>query len=90
MAVFISHVSGGHGLADQVHRWLVVDGHEAFLDRDLRDGLVVGEEWEQRLHERLRWAERDKPTWVWPGAAGRALRRLDAAGGAGWADERSP
>ena len=24
---------------------------------DLRDGIVVGEEWEQRLHERLRWAD---------------------------------
>ena len=26
-------------------------------DQDLSDGLVVGEEWGQRLHERLRWAD---------------------------------
>lgn len=27
-----------------------------FLDQDLRDGVALGEQWEQRLHERLRWA----------------------------------
>ncbi|MGH3931548.1 MAG: TIR domain-containing protein, partial [Pseudonocardiaceae bacterium] len=27
-----------------------------FLNQDLRDGIAAGEEWEQRLHERLRWA----------------------------------
>ncbi|MGH8571574.1 MAG: hypothetical protein ACREX8_03225, partial [Gammaproteobacteria bacterium] len=26
------------------------------LDQDLRDGIALGEQWEQRLHERLRWA----------------------------------
>jgi hypothetical protein len=35
-----------------VHRWLVEAGHEVFLDQDLRDGIAVGDEWEQRL----RWA----------------------------------
>jgi hypothetical protein len=28
-----------------------------FLDQDVRDGLVVGKEWAQQLHERLRWAD---------------------------------
>ena len=27
------------------------------MDRDLRDGIGVGEDWEQRLYERLRWAD---------------------------------
>jgi hypothetical protein len=55
--VFVSHAGEDLALAGEVHRWLVEDGHEAFLDQDLHDGLVVGEEWEQRLHERLRWAD---------------------------------
>jgi hypothetical protein len=55
--VFVSHSSEDAALAGEVHRWLVEDGHEVFLDQDLRDGLVVGEEWEQRLHEQLRWAD---------------------------------
>ncbi len=52
--VFVSHASTDAALAAEVHRWLVDDGHEAFLDQDLADGLVVGEEWKKRLHERLR------------------------------------
>ena len=28
-----------------------------FLDQDLRDGIALGEKWEQRLYERLRWAD---------------------------------
>src|SRR4051794_25135775 len=55
--VFVSHAGEDAALAGEVHRWLVEDGHEVFLDQDLRDGLVVGEAWEQRLHERLRWAD---------------------------------
>ena len=55
--VFVSHSSADAALSGQVHEWLVADGHEVFLDRDLRDGIAVGEEWEQRLHERLRWAD---------------------------------
>ena len=55
--VFVSHAGADTALAGEVHRWLVEDGHEVFLDRDLRDGIAVGEEWEQRLHERLRWAD---------------------------------
>src|SRR3954468_23891918 len=139
--VFISHSSKDAGAAAEVHRWLIDDGHEAFLDQDLSDGLVVGEEWERRLGERLRWADavvcmltsaylasmwctaeltiaqsrgsRLLPVQAEPGvrhplliaaqyvdmtadaAAARArlaeaLLRVDAAGGAGWPDDRSP
>jgi hypothetical protein len=34
--VFVSHSSADAALAGEVHRWLVEDGHEAFLDQDLR------------------------------------------------------
>src|SRR3954469_7168878 len=139
--VFVSHSSKDAALAAEVHRWLVDDGHEAFLDQDLADGILAGEEWQQRLHERLRWADavvcvltsayvaspwcsaevgiaqsrgsRRLPVRAEPGvrhpllssvqyvdmtadAAGararvaEALLRIDAAGGAGWPDDRSP
>jgi WD40 repeat protein len=139
--VFVSHAGEDVALADEVHRWLVADGHEVFLDQDLRDGLVVGEEWEQRLYERLRWADavvslltsaylasvwctaeltiaqtrgsRLLPVRAEPGVhhplltalqradatidmhvarvqLAEALRRVDAAGGAGLPDDRSP
>ncbi len=55
--VFVSHASEDLGFAEEVRGWLVDDGHEVFLDRDLRDGIGVGEDWEQRLYERLRWAD---------------------------------
>ena len=55
--VFVSHASKDATLAAEVHRWLVADSHEAFLDRDLSDGILAGEQWQQRLHERLRWAD---------------------------------
>jgi hypothetical protein len=54
--VFVSHANEDTALACELHGWLVEGGHEVFLDRDLRDGIAVGEEWEQRLQERLRWA----------------------------------
>ncbi|MFX0579366.1 TIR domain-containing protein [Nocardia nepalensis] len=54
--VFISHASLDREWAGRIRGWLVADGHEVFLDRD-PDGLVLGEEWEQRLYERLRWAD---------------------------------
>jgi WD40 repeat protein/energy-coupling factor transporter ATP-binding protein EcfA2 len=124
-----------------VYRWLVAEGHEVFLDQDLIDGVVVGEEWEKRLHERLRWADavvcvvtsaflaskwcsfevgyarargsRLLPVLAEPGvdhpiltsaqyadltvdstaaraALVEALRRVDAVGGWGWPDDRSP
>jgi hypothetical protein len=141
--VFISHASEDERVAARLHGWLVGGGHEVFLDRDLRDGIGVGEVWEQRLYERLRWADavvclvisayRDSawctaevgiarslgsrllPVLAEPGqahpllqssqyqytdlagdpdaaraAVGEALRRVDAAGGLGWPDGRSP
>ncbi len=139
--VFVSHASDDREATDEVHRWLVAEGHEVFLDRDFRDGIAVGEEWDKRLHERLRWADagvcvvtsaavastwcsaevgialsrgsRLLPVRAEPGVdhplltsiqhadltvdptAGRAalvqeLRRVDAAGGWGWPDGRSP
>jgi WD40 repeat protein len=139
--VFVSHAGDDLGWAEEVRSWLVADGHEVFLDRNLRDGLAVGEEWEQRLHERLRWADavvcvvtaaflrsvwctaevgiarsrgsRVLPVLVEAGVAHpllptlqhvdavadpdgarsellAALARVDAGGGRGWADGRSP
>jgi len=139
--VFVSHASNDRELAHEVHRWLSHDGHQVFLDQDLQDGIVVGEAWEQRLYERLRWADavvcvvtsgylaspwctaevgiarsqgsRLLPLLAEPGAVhplltstqytrlgpdpvaaraalGAALRRVDAAGGLGWPDDRSP
>ncbi len=139
--VFISHASDDREPTDLVHWWLAAEGHEVFLDRDLRNGIVVGEEWEQRLNERLRWADavvcvvtsaflasewcpyevgyarsrgsRLLPVLAEPGvdhplvkathyadlttdpiaaraALKEALRRIDAAGGLGWTDDRSP
>lgn len=141
--VFVSHASEDQLVAARLHGWLVDDGHEVFLDRDLRDGIAVGEVWEQRLYERLRWADAVVclitsayrgsawctaevgiagslgspllPVLAEPGqmhpllpssryqytdlagdpdaaraAMGEALRRVDAAGGLGWADGRSP
>ena len=55
--VFVSHSSADAALADEVHRWLITDGHEVFLDQNLRDGVQVGEDWQPRLFERLRWAD---------------------------------
>jgi hypothetical protein len=55
--VFLSHASEDRECAGQLHQWLVGEGHEVFLDQDLRDGVPVGEDWGQRLHERLRWAD---------------------------------
>ncbi|MGH3825636.1 MAG: TIR domain-containing protein, partial [Pseudonocardiaceae bacterium] len=64
--VFVSHASEDRALAAELRGWLVGAGYEVFLDQvfldqvfldhDLRDGIALGEEWERRLHERLRWA----------------------------------
>lgn len=55
--VFVSHAGADLVPACEVHGWLAEAGHEVFLDRDPRDGLVMGERWEQQLYERLRWAD---------------------------------
>ena len=139
--VFVSHAGDGGEQAREVYRWLVEAGHAVFLDRDRRDGIALGEQWRQRLHERLRWADavvcvvttgylasrwcaaeveiaRSRGNRLLPlqaevgivdpalesvqhvgimqdPAAARAelvavLRRVDAAGGFGWPDDRSP
>jgi WD40 repeat protein/energy-coupling factor transporter ATP-binding protein EcfA2 len=137
--VFVSHASEDRECAGELHEWLVAERHEVFLDQDLRDGIVVGDDWDKRLHERLRWADavvcvvtsaavespwcsaevgialsrgsRLLPVRAEAGVnhpllrsaqytdltstAGRAalveaLRQVDAAGGLGWPDDRSP
>jgi TIR domain-containing protein len=55
--VFISHAHEDRKLAACVREWLVADGHETFLDQDPDDGIAVGELWEARLYDRLRWAD---------------------------------
>jgi TIR domain len=55
--VFVSYASQDRECAAQLHQWLVAEGHEVFLDRDPGNGIAVGEEWDKRLHERLRWAD---------------------------------
>ncbi|MDQ2790162.1 MAG: toll/interleukin-1 receptor domain-containing protein, partial [Actinomycetota bacterium] len=139
--VFLSHASEDGECAGQLHQWLASEGHEVFLDQDLREEILGGEQWEQRLHERLHWADamvcvvtsaavastwctaevsialsrgsRVLPVRAEPGvdhpllrsaqyadltvestgaraALVEALRRVDAAGGLGWSDDRSP
>jgi WD40 repeat protein/energy-coupling factor transporter ATP-binding protein EcfA2 len=139
--VFVSYASVDRECAAELHRWLVAEGHEVFFDQDSCDGIVVGDEWQRRLHERLRWADavvcvvssaavdstwctaevvsalthgsrvlpvRAEPGVVHPlltsaqyadltgdpdaarAALTAALRRVDAAGGFGWPDDRSP
>ena len=55
--VFVSHSGRDAGPAADLRGWLIGVGHEVFLDQDVGDGIVAGEEWEWRLHERLRWAD---------------------------------
>jgi TIR domain len=55
--VFLSHASEDRECAGELHQWLVSQSHKVFLDQDPRAGIPVGELWEQRLHERLRWAD---------------------------------
>ncbi|MGH3905952.1 MAG: TIR domain-containing protein [Pseudonocardiaceae bacterium] len=139
--VFISYAYEDLARARDVHGWLVEANHTVFLDQDPNEGIVVGEAWRQRLHERLRWADAVvcvvtsasvASTWctaevtlaqergsrllplfaepkvdhplltdiqhidlVQDSAAAQAaliaaLRRIDAAGGSGWPDGRSP
>lgn len=57
LRVFISHASDDAAAAAVVQRWLAAANCEAFLDVSPTDGIVAGDEWQQRLHERLRWAD---------------------------------
>jgi hypothetical protein len=54
--VYVSHASADNGWADKIQVWLVEDGHNVFLP-GRHDGIVDGDDWEQRLYERLRWAD---------------------------------
>jgi WD40 repeat protein len=55
--VFISYASEDRTLAEELHQWLIGDGHEVFRDHDLHNGIAVGERWEQRMYEGLHWAD---------------------------------
>jgi hypothetical protein len=55
--VFVSYASRDRQTADELRDWLVSEGHVVFLDRDERDGIVIGEAWESRLYDRLLWAD---------------------------------
>jgi WD40 repeat protein len=55
--VFVSHASEDRLLAAEIQGWLDEAGHEVFVDQDLRHGIALGEKWEERLYERLRWAD---------------------------------
>ena len=55
--IFISYATPDRPVADEVSSWLRAAGHEPFLDDDLRDGIGVGEDWEQRLYRELRRAD---------------------------------
>ena len=55
--IFISYASPDRPVAVEVSGWLHTAGHEAFLDDDLRNGIGVGEDWEQRLYGELRRAD---------------------------------
>jgi TIR domain len=52
--VFVSHARKDLVLAREWHQRLIEAGHKVFLAHDLRDGITVGEEWEQRLRRELR------------------------------------
>lgn len=54
--VFVSYASEDLAWARKVHQWLDEDGHKVFLAHHPRDGIAVGEEWEQRLQDELRRA----------------------------------
>jgi type II secretory pathway predicted ATPase ExeA len=52
--IFISYATSDRPVAYEVSSWLRPAGHELFLAHDLRDGVNVGEDWEQRLYHELR------------------------------------
>lgn len=55
--VFISHASADLDAAVKIRLWLRDAGHEVFLDRDLGEGIQIGEEWKRRLYRELRAAD---------------------------------
>ena len=55
--VFLSHSSADIGWAREIYGWLKEDHHEVFLDQHDQYGIPAGDDWRQRLNERLRWAD---------------------------------
>jgi hypothetical protein len=55
--VFISYARSDSELARMVDGWLATAGHHVSLDQDQAGGIRLGDYWQQRLHERLRWAD---------------------------------
>ena len=55
--VFLSYAHEDRDHADELHRIVVAAGHQVFLAHDLYDGTAAGEQWRDRLFERLRWAD---------------------------------
>lgn len=51
--VFVSHPSDGAAWDREVHQRLVGTGREVFLDPARQYEIAVGQQWGQRLHERL-------------------------------------
>jgi WD40 repeat protein len=52
--VFVSHASADNAHAVEIRKWLLADGHQVFLDLD---GLLLGEDWKQRLYAELHAAD---------------------------------
>lgn len=76
--VFISYATPDRAVADEVAGWLLAAGHEPFLAHD-RNGISIGEDWEQRLYDELRRARR----LLWPRPGARRRWRPRALRGAG-------
>ncbi|MCP2242599.1 nSTAND1 domain-containing NTPase [Lentzea aerocolonigenes] len=51
--LFLSYATPDFELASSVFDWLTEDGHEVFFDRDVRDGIPVGEDWKLKLYHEL-------------------------------------
>ncbi|HEY7815451.1 MAG TPA: toll/interleukin-1 receptor domain-containing protein, partial [Nakamurella sp.] len=51
--VFLSYAREDLALAEASVGWIQAQGHDVFYDAD----LVVGDQWQERLLERLRWAD---------------------------------
>jgi len=55
--VFLSYAGEDAEVARIVRGWLAADGHKVFEYQDPRAGVPLGEQWEQRIYERLRRAD---------------------------------
>ena len=64
--VFVSHAREDADEAAGLSRWLVDNGHHPFLDADPDHGIAPGDDWQRRLHERLRWADVVLCVITWP------------------------